>query len=237
MIERARVARKRLVAEERILGNELGPTFGAIVIPSYGMSKWDSGDRYRLSFFSGVVTRAAFEMWRSLGAGKIIIEGARIFPNDPANDGDLMKDLLLRLGVPEETIIQRRNNTNTYNQLLDSRTALQELGIAQDEALYIYSDLHKQRIPKLMEAYRLDSDSILAENVLSDIHPRFAHAWDLIRSHPSYYKLMERPEEILTHALAIDTQGRLARLVSKLIFPFKGADVPDIRHREAVRSY
>lgn len=249
--EHVEQAREALRREELALGRELSPTFGAIVIPSYGMSRWEDGSEYRLSFFSGVVCKAAFEMWRGLGARKIIIEGARIFPGDPKNDGDLMKDLLLRLGVPEDVIVQRRDNHNTYEQLLDARRALEELGIPQDEAVFVYADLHKQRIPKLLKNYKINSDSITAEEWLSglDRYRAFREVWEQgyrdregrrhlgIKHDPSYLEKAVKVEAKLARALKFDPRGRLARVASRVIFPIKGADVPDVRHRQTVRSY
>lgn len=195
---------------------EIPPMFAAIVVPSYGMSEWETENKYRLSFFGGVVTRAAFEygeMIKSMGLGApaIIIEGAVIFPGDPMNDGDLMKDLLVRLGVPEGSVVQRRDNHNTYEQLLDSKKALQELGIPQHEALYLYSDLHRQRIPRLMRNYGLNSHTAIAEDFLSEMHPAFARAWERIKSDPSYHEKAEKPETMMTRALWIDPRGVIAR--------------------------
>lgn len=227
---------------EKLASGEVPPIFAAIVVPSYGMSEWETGEKYRLSFFGGVVTRAAFEYREmieamGLGAPKIVIEGAVIFPGDPKNDGDLMKDHLLRLGVPESSIVQRKNNHNTYEQLLDSKKALQELRIPQHEALYLYSDLHRQRIPKLMRNYGLSSHTAIAEDFLSEIHPAFARAWERIKSDPSYHEKAERPEAMMTRALWIDPRGVIARKASEIIFARKGADVPDVRHRQTVRNY
>lgn len=228
---------------EKMASGEIPPPFAAIVIPSYGMSGWEGDNPYRLSFFGGVVTRAAFEFRKNLGAHylkapPIIIEGAVIFPGDPKNDGDLMRDLLIRLGVPESEIVQRRDNHNTYEQLLDSRKALAEMGIPQHEALYIHAHLHRQRIPKLLKNYRMDSYAFIAEDVLSSFYPAFAHVWNLIKSDPSYREKAENPETWLTRALWVDPRGALANRVStNIIFPRHGADVPDVRHRQTVRSY
>ena len=230
-------SRFRYRQEKLLLGEEIPPQFGAVVIPSYGMSRWETGNKYRLSFFSGVVCKAAFEAWKTLGVPKIIIEGARIFPGDPKNDGDLMKDLLMRLGVPEEAIVQRRNNHNTYEQILDSKRALAELEIPQHEALYVYPHLHRRRIPRLLNNYGMNSHQLIAENVLSETYPKFAEIWDVIRDDPSYHEKAERPETLLTLALLVDRQGWLARKASERLFPHKGADVPDVRHLQTVRSY
>lgn len=211
------------------------PIFEVIVIPSYGMSK--SGNMYKLSFFSQVVSIAAFEMWKGHWAPKVIIEGAKIFPGDPTNDGDIMKSFLLDLGMPEEAIIQRRNTSNTYNQLLDAKAALKELGIPENRALFIYSDLHKYRIPELLKNYDINSEHIVAEDILSEYYPPFASFWNDVKNDPSYKEKVENIEEKLANALKIDPQGKLARLASWLIFPFAGADVPDIKEGKAIRHF
>ncbi len=230
--------------QEKIASGEIPPMFAAIVIPSYGMSRWKDGNPYRLSFFSGIVCRAAYEVRKQMlevipefEAPPIVVEGARIFPGDPKNDGDLMSDLLIRLGVSPEAIIQRRDNRNTYDQLLDSKRMLAEREIPQHEAYYIYSDLHKQRIPRLMKNYGMNSHSLIAENYLSDKYPAFADVWAMIKNDPSYHEEAEKPETWMTRALWIDPQGVLARKASEFIFARKGADVPDVRHRQTVRSY
>lgn len=228
--------------QEMMASGEIPPPFAAIVIPSYGMSKWETGKPYKLSFFGGVVTRAAYE-WRKrledqgFEPPRIIIEGAVIFPGDPKNDGDLMSDFLVDLGVPENAIIQRRDNHNTYEQLQDSKRILAQLGIPQHEAFYIYSDLHKQRIPRLMKNYSMNSHTAIAEEMLSSFYPAFADAWGLIKNDPSYHEKAEKPETMMTRALWIDPKGWFARKASDFIFPRKGADVPDVRHRRTVRTY
>lgn len=219
---------------ELISSPERPTTYGAIVIPSYGMSK-ESG-AYRLSFFSGNVCRAAYELWKDGVAHNIIIEGARIFPNDPKNDGDLMKALLLKLGVPEDAIIQRRNNKNTYTQLLDAKRVLGELGIIR-KVLTVYADLHKLRVPDLLKNYRINSDSRKAEDILSEKYPAFRKAWEIIRNDPSYKNKAEDVEAKMAKALKVDPQGMLARLANWALFPFTGADVPDVRHRKVTRVF
>ncbi|KKQ34979.1 MAG: hypothetical protein US51_C0020G0005 [Microgenomates group bacterium GW2011_GWA2_37_6] len=217
-------------------GLEPPPIFEAIIIPSYGMSKSEDNE-YRLSFFSEVVSIAAFEMWKGHWAPKVIIEGAKIFPNDPKNDGNLIKSFLLELGMPEEAIIQRRNTSNTYNQLLDAKMALEELRIPQERALFIYSDLHKYRIPQLLKNYNINSEYIVAEDILSEYYPPFASFWDEIKKDPSYKEKAEDIENKLTKALRVDSQGKLARLASWLIFPFTGAEVPDVVEGKTVRNF
>lgn len=211
------------------------PIFEVIVIPSYGMSK--SKNTYKLSFFSEVVAIASYEMWRGHWAPKVITEGAKIFPGDPTNDGDLIKSFLIELGIPEEAIIQRRDTSNTYNQLLDAKAALKELGIPENRALFIYSDLHKYRIPELLKNYDISSEYIVAEDILSEYYPPFASFWDNIKNDPSYKEKVEDIEEKLASALRIDPQGKLARLASWLIFPFAGADVPDVVSGKTVRHF
>ncbi len=210
--------------------------FEAIIIPSYGMSKSEDS-KYRLSFFSEVVSIAAYEMWRGHWAPRVIIEGAKIFPGDPKNDGDLIKDFLMSLGIPEEEIIQRRNTSNTYNQLLDAKAALEELGIPHKKALFIYSDLHKFRIPELLKNYNIDSEYMVAEDILSEYYPPFASFWEEIKKDASYKEKAENIEEKLTRALKVDPQGKLARLASWLTFPIIGAEVPDVIDGKTVRHF
>ncbi|MEK9178354.1 MAG: hypothetical protein AAB801_01075 [Patescibacteria group bacterium] len=220
---------------------ERAPSYGAIVIPSYGMSKWETGSEYRLSFFSGVVTRAAYELWKKGVAPRIIIEGAKIFPGDPNNDGDLMKQFLVKLAendgleFPEDSIVQRRDNKNTYTQIADAKSAVQELGITQ-KVLTVYCDLHELRVPALIRKYGINSDTRVAEEVLSEKYPAFAEVWNLIKSDPSY-KRTKAMEFVLFMLLKIDPYDTFARFISSKRFKSKGADVPDVRHRRTVRSY
>lgn len=206
--------------------------YGAIIIPSYGMSRDSKG--YHLTFFSGIACRAAYELWKDGLASKVIIEGAKIFPKDSMNDGDLMHNLLLKLGVAESAIVQRRDNSNTYNQLLDARKTIREQKIP-GKVLIVHSDLHDPRVPILADNYQINSDKKIAEEVMSDKYPAFRKVWDEIKSDPSYKEKMKDVEALMVKALKIDPQGHLARLASWASFPFKGADVPDIRGRKTVR--
>lgn len=214
---------------------EANPKYEAIVIPSYGMSK-DKEGTYKLSFFSGVACRASYELWKDGVAPIVIIEGATIFPGDPKNDGDLMKALLLKLGMPEDAILQRRNNTNTYNQILDSKRTVEEMNI-RGRVLTVFCDLHKQRIPNLIENYHINSDTRIAEDVLSERYPAFARVWQIIKNDPTYKEKIEKVEAKIAKALRVDPQGMLARVASWVLFPITGADVADVKHRKITRVF
>lgn len=221
---------------DQIQSPEAKPSYGAIVIPSYGMAR-DVQGRYHPTFFSGIVCRAAYELWKDGIAPQIIIEGARIFPNEPKNDGDLMHALLLKLGVPEEDIIQRKDNSNTYNQLLDAKKTLREKQVTE-KVLTVYCDLHEKRIPTLIKNYGINSDLRVAEEVLAEKYPAFAKVWQEIKDNPSYKRTMEGGfESVLVLALkTIDPQGILARFASWSLGKVGvGADVPDIKAKRAVR--
>lgn len=225
------------------------PQYGAIVVPSYGMSKDSRG--YHLTYFSGVVCKAAYELWKDGVAPKVVIEGAKIFPNDPTNDGDLMHQFLLKLGMPEGAIIQRKDNTNTYNQFLDVKKTLEQEGI-KGKVFTIYCDLHKYRVPKLLKNYGITSnpkaDSKVAEDFLSEKYPAFKKAWEGytnkdgkvwmgIKNDLSYKIKFKSLEAALGFELFFDKNGKLVMDYSNKRFAKKGADVPDIRHRKAVRSF
>lgn len=265
---------------ERQVGNierESPPKYSAIVLPSYGMSRFSLADapvalqqqvmngersfnEYRVSAFGGWECRAGFEValdiWRTEGYWPyIIIGGAKIFKGDPKNDGDSMKSLLLRLrdretgvSIPEERIIQTRDATNTYNQLLHARNAIRGLGI-RGRILTIHADLHEYRVPTLVDRYGMNSDTAIAEDILSDRYPAFRSVWDegyvdrqgvfqLGMKHDPSYKKTKELEANLARLLVFDRWGHFARLASRVAFIKKGsADVPDVRHRQTVRSY
>lgn len=268
--------RVRPTPEVAKLETEQPRNYRAIVLPSYGMSRFRLADapaalqqqvmngersfnEYRLSAFSGWECRAGFEaaleIWRAQGEWPyLIIGGAKIYRGDPKNDGDSMKTLLLQLrdketgiGIPEERIIQTTDATNTYNQLLHVRDRIRRLGI-KGKFLTIHADLHQYRVPILLGRYRMNSDALIAEDILSEIYPAFRLFWHGgvdsrgklqpgLKNDPAYKKTLEF-ESRLAWALKIDRWGHLARLLSWGAFIKKGrADVPDVRRKRFERNY
>ncbi|KKQ34976.1 MAG: hypothetical protein US51_C0020G0002 [Microgenomates group bacterium GW2011_GWA2_37_6] len=263
-----------LEREEGNTETEQPSRYNAIVLPSYGMSRWRleeapvalqqqvmNGERafneYRLSAFGGWECRAGFEIaveiWKAHGYWPhLVIGGAKIFKGDPKNDGDSMKTLLLQLrdgetgiGIPEERIIQTRDATNTYNQLLHARDAIRQLGI-KGRVLTIHADLHEYRVPALVDIYGMNSDTAIAEDILSDRYPAFRSVWDEgyvdrqgvfqlgMKHEPSYKKT----KELEANLARLNRLSHVARGLSWIAFNWKGgADVPDIRKRATVRSY
>lgn len=210
--------------------------YGAIIIPSYGMSRWEKGSPYRMSFFSGEVGKAAVERWKDGAAPIIIVEGAQIFPGDPTNDGDLIKPAIVRQGVPGDMVFQRRDNTNTYDQIQDAKNATHELEIT-GKVLVVHADLHKRRVPGLVKKYRINADTEIAEDILSKKNPSFAHSWRMIKTTWGYRKTLAL-EFIASMLMKVDTpRDTIARKLSARRFKKHGADVPDVRHRQIVRNY
>ncbi len=210
--------------------------YGAIVIPSYGMSKWEKGSPYRMSFFSGNVGKAAVKRWQEGIAPIIIVEGAQIFPGNPMNDGDLIKPAIVKQGASEDIVFQRRDSTNTYDQIRDAREAIQELEITE-KVLVVHAHLHRRRVPDLVRKYGINADTEIAEDVLSEGNPKFAHVWGIIKNTWGYRKTLFL-EFVASMLMKVDTpRDTIARKLSARRFKKHGADVPDVRHRQTVRSY
>lgn len=210
--------------------------YGAIVIPSYGMSRWETGSPYRMSFFSGNAGKAAVKRWEEGVAPIIIVEGAQIFPGDPMNDGDLIRPAIAKKGAPEDVVFQRKDSTNTYDQIWDAREAIRELEITK-KVLVIHAHLHRRRVPNLVRKYGIDADTEIAEDVLSEGNPKFAHVWDIIKNTWGYRKTLFL-ELVASMLMKVDTpRDTIARKLSARRFKKHGADVPDVRHMQTVRSY
>lgn len=210
--------------------------YSAIIIPSYGMSEWESGKKFRMSFFSGVVARAAVERMRDGVAPMTIIEGAQIFPKETFNDGDIIKPFMEDKGIPEYLIIQRRDNRNTYDQMEDAQRAIKELKL-KGRALIISAHLHRWRVPALAKKYGLEADHEFAEEILSERYPSFKNAWRRIKWHWTYLKTQAMELALRTFMFFDTPDDARARRLSSKRFEKYGADVPDVRKRKIVRAY
>lgn len=209
--------------------------YAAIVIPSYGMSRWETGSPYRMSFYSGDVGKAAVKRVKEGFAPLVILEGAQIFPDDSTNDGDVIKPAMIRQGLPESTIIQRRDTRNTYDQMEDAKETINQLGIT-GKVLVIHADLHRWRVPGLVKKHGISADTEIAENILSEGNPNFAHVWSMIKNTWGYRKtlLLEFAASML---MKVDRRDKVAKWLSARRFRKHGADVPDVRRLQTIRSY
>ncbi len=238
--------------------------YDAIVIPSYGMSKWVLPEspwvherpfnEYRMTAFDGWLCKATIIKWNEqklkTGTGPMVfISGAKIFPNDPKNDADLMRLFLEQHGIPGDRIVQLRDGTNTVNVVTHIQETLRRHGISR-KILAIYSDFH-DRFPQLLQNYGISSDTAVAEEILSESDPVFKRAWEggyltdkegNTRFVPgikddSSYKKIKKSEAQWAKRLKLDRKGYSIRALSSVITPLMGARPVDVIGRKTVTGF
>lgn len=81
-------------------------------------------------------------LWREGYAPKILISGGKV-SEKYLNDSHYMKDLALRMGVPEEAVLMEDESRNTLENMRLSKRVMDDNGL--DTALLVTSPLHMRR--------------------------------------------------------------------------------------------
>lgn len=217
--------------------------YDAIFALSYSLTKREDTSRrirYNLTYFSIIECRATYELWkdqlaRTGKAPKVYVEGADIFGGGAPTDAYLMKRLLIKLGMNEESIQEIGTNTNTYNQLLNEKDIIKRHKLKR--VINVYCDFHK-RVPVLLDKFGISpfTDEAVAEKVLSEKYPSFKTAFDRIKQDPSYIQTVELEERMLK-VLRHDPQAIGERILGRVIFPFLRAEVITIKRGKVERHF
>ncbi len=223
--------------------------YGCIFVMSYGMTK-DKEGGYHPTFYSGMAAKAAADLLLHAKAPRIVVESANIFPGVSLNDGNLMSDLLVRFGVPKGAITVRPNNKNSYLQVEDMAEYRERF---PQDVLTVCAGFHEHRVRTLLKKHHVKSHVTTIEDVLRNRWKR-SGLWnrevvsghrqgdsirkfiDELEDNPDYGK-SESVEDLMTTVSRFDRDDFLAKIASNLSFPFKGADIADVRRRRHVRTF
>lgn len=138
----------------------------------------------RLSSFSAMVTAATELLYKAGASDRIIALGENTFGLKHRSTADLMKDQLVRKGVPENVIIPLGGLQDTNEQL--EALKQQDPKLLQ-HPLYIVMDFHKDRVEMVLsENWQLLGTTRSAEDVFMDSFQR-KYA-DLKEKDPVKYK-------------------------------------------------
>lgn len=200
-------------------------TYG--VVTPYAQNLKEIGDRAgenRLTFFSAFDLNASFELYKAGHVKKLILCGETTFGEERSTTSELMKDALLRLGVPEEDIIVLDNPKldNTAVQIKAVAEYQKENGLSDQQFLVIDWRFHDERIKNHIKGFGLNAETVQSE----DLHKYFEPDFDLERLEEVLPKEFEERETKVRKISRFDKRGLIPRL---LLIMGRGGSVTDIK--------
>jgi len=140
--------------------------YSGIVIFGHGARE---DEPEKISQESRIRMLAAYQLWKDGVAPRIIVTGGL-----PANDkkaygehvkpsGELMKEYLMELGVPEEAMIFENKSTKTVDNIAHALNELRAKGLPTDEFVTVTTGYHAKRVSVIMQKFHLKHASVGAE--------------------------------------------------------------------------
>jgi uncharacterized SAM-binding protein YcdF (DUF218 family) len=111
---------------------------------SYRRADWSGATYSVLDPIGAERTLEAARVYRLIHPELVISSGGLIDPDEPEDpSGDTMKEMLLRLGVPNEHVIVERESTNTRDEATSIAAMLPALHV--DHVILVTSPIHMRR--------------------------------------------------------------------------------------------
>lgn len=110
---------------------------------------------------------AALEAYREGIAETIIVCGGQV-KDAPVSEASAMADYLLEAGVPEKAILQEGKSVNTYENLRNTRSIMEESGLKR--AALVTSDYHLERALWLTRIAGIEASGIPARCPMRPLH-------------------------------------------------------------------
>lgn len=112
---------------------------------------------------------AAFQLWKDGVAPRIIVTGGlpendwKAYGSHVKPSGELMKEYLMELGVPEEAMVFEYKSTKTVDNMAHALNELQAQGLPTDDFVTVSTGYHMERITDIMRKFGLKSAPVGAE--------------------------------------------------------------------------
>lgn len=177
----------------------------------------------RLSFYSAFATNAVAELYKAEQVKKIILCGETTFGQDMKTTSDLQKEALVRMGIPDEDIIvlTEPNLDNTAVQIRAVARFQKRNKLTNNKFLVVDWGFHDQRVNNHIKGFRLNAETIVAEDVHKLIRPKFNQR-RLVEVLPAEF---EEREKTVRKISKLDRVGLIPRVILKA----RGASVTDIQ--------
>jgi len=119
----------------------------------------------------------AARLWKAGAAPRILVSGGVVGVQGPIGvpEAEMMTDLLMAMGVPEEAILQEDASQNTYQNALFTKEILNAEGI--DEILLVTTALHMPRSAAIFARQGIHFLPAPVDFYVSDVE--HAHYWTL----------------------------------------------------------
>lgn len=163
--------------EGAVVEGEEGETGEIREYPYSGIMVFGHGYRAtqeRLSQEARIRVLAAYELWKSGVAPKIIVTGGQPsatdkerFGDDLLSNGELMRGYLVdELGVPEDAVVFENQSTKTVDNVGHALNELQQQGLPTDDFVTVSTGYHMKRISSIMGKFNLRGAPVPAEEGL-----------------------------------------------------------------------
>ncbi|HUS21827.1 MAG TPA: YdcF family protein [Aeromicrobium sp.] len=130
---------------------------------SYRRSDWANASYSVLDPIGAERTLEAARVFRLIHPELVISSGGSIDPDEPEDpSGDTMKELLLRLGIPDEKIIVERESRNTRDEATAIAAMLPTLGA--DHVVLVTSPIHMRRSMGMFRAVGITAIPAIARD-------------------------------------------------------------------------
>lgn len=191
------------------------------VVMPYSQNLSKSGEQH-LSFFSAFIVNVAAELYNNRYTKKLILCGERPFGKERKSVGDLMEEALLRLGVPQEDIINLPGSQdNTVYQVQEPARYQRDKGLENEKFQVLLWAFHEERVRNHMRGIGLYGETVIAEDIHRYFNPRFDD--EKLQSLPFMDGMRERE-----NPLRVLSRYDRAGLIPRIVTHFRGGTVVDI---------
>lgn len=121
--------------------------------------------RIRLSSFSAMVTAAAEKLYNGKVAPHIIALGENTFGKDYPSTAELMKEQLVKRGIPQDAVTVLGNLADTDEQL---KALKAQDGQLTQNPLFVIMDFHKGRVAMILAENQIPGTTRSAEDVFME---------------------------------------------------------------------
>lgn len=177
-----------------------------------------------LSLFSKIALSAAFECYQDGVFDKFLLCGEQTFGPDKKSTSDLMREKLMKLGVPEENIQLLSKTDNLNNTVYQIKALAQYQQVNPDSSLLIIDyNFHDPRIKNHMEGFGLVAKTISVQEVAK-------YYWEkepnkpYLRKFDGIFNAFEARERMLRFISRGDRKGIVPRFLNQM----HGASVNNI---------
>lgn len=177
-----------------------------------------------LSIFSKFAVIAAYKGYQNGVFDKFFLCGEQTFGPDKKSTTDLMQEMLIRLGVPQEDIQLLPETENLDNTAYQIKALAQYQKDNPDSSFLIIDyDFHNSRIKNHISGFGLEADTVTVQDLFEHYFKK-----SNLRKFDDIFEEFEKRERWSRRLSTIDRKGLIPRSITGII----GASVTNVEMRK-----